>query len=64
MARDIRIHCRDHTSYSIGGGERKKAEHMREKGRWQLCAVITVQGGQGYTSKPRHTYTHSHAHAH
>lgn len=44
MARDIRIHCRDHTSYSIGGGERKKAQHMREKGRWQLCAVITVQG--------------------
>lgn len=31
----------------------------RERGRWQLCVVITVQGDQGYTRRPGHTHTHT-----
>lgn len=67
MARDIRIHCWDHTSYSVGGGEREKEgsyERKRERGRWQLCVVITAQGDQGYTRGPGHTQTHTRTHQH
>lgn len=57
MAGDIRIHCSDHTSNSVGRGG-----GVGREGRWQMCGDYSARWSRVHLDAQAHTYIHEQAH--